>query len=109
MQDGKAAHRDADDMRLRDVEPVEHRPDIVARPFLRILPPILGNIGGRIAARVERDAAIAPREIAQLGLIAAIIPGKLMDEDDRVAGPDLFVIEADAVIGGEVGHRSSYI
>src|SRR4029077_11615981 len=35
MQDGKAADRDPDHMRLLDLEPVEHRADVVPRPLLR--------------------------------------------------------------------------
>src|SRR5690242_12996016 len=27
-----------------------------------------------------------------------------MDENDRIAGPSLLVIQADAIVGGEVGH-----
>src|SRR5579862_524086 len=107
MQHGKAAHRDADDVRLRNVESVEHGADVVARPLLRILIPVLRHVGGRIAARVERDAAVAPREIAQLRLVAADVAGEFVDEDDRVAGAGFLVIEADAVVGGEVGHYSA--
>ena len=40
---------------------------------------------------------------------ASVIPGKLVHENNRVAGSGLFVVEADAVIGGEVGHRGSYM
>src|SRR5205823_13044056 len=68
MQDGKPAHRNANDMRLRETQAVEHVADVVARPLLRIARPILRHIGGRVAARVEGDAAIAPREKAELCL-----------------------------------------
>jgi hypothetical protein len=42
-----------------------------------------------------------------LRLIAAVIVGEFVDEDDRVAGPGLLIIKAHAVIGGEVGHRAA--
>src|SRR5256885_5503342 len=63
--------------------------------------------GGQITARVGGDAAVAAREKAQLRLVAAIVAGEFMHEDDRVAGAGLLVIEADAVIGGDMGHRNS--
>ena len=100
MQCREPAHRDADDMRLCDAEPVEHVADVVARPLLRVSPPILRHVGRRIAARVERDNAVAPREKPQLRLVAAVIAGEFVHEHDRVAGPGLFVIEPDAVVGG---------
>src|SRR5439155_14013574 len=107
MQDGKPAHRDADDMRFREPQPVEHVTDIVARPFLRIARPVLGHVRGRIAARVEGDAAVAAREKAQLRLVTAAVAGEFMHEHNRVAGAGLLVIEADAVIAGHMGHRNS--
>ena len=36
MQRREAAHRDADDVRLGDLEPVEHVADVVARALLRV-------------------------------------------------------------------------
>src|ERR1051325_11481558 len=50
MQDGNPAHRNADDMRLRKPQPVEHVADIVAGALLRITLPILWYVGGRVTA-----------------------------------------------------------
>ena len=46
MQRGKAAHRQADDMRLVDLERVEHGADVVARPLLRIALAVFGTSDG---------------------------------------------------------------
>src|SRR5204862_2414685 len=74
---------------------------------LRIALPIFRHVRGRVTAGIEGDAAIAAREEAQLRLIAAIIAGKFVHENDRVAGPRLLVIEAHAIVGGHMGHRKS--
>jgi hypothetical protein len=87
----------------------EHVANIVARPLLRIAFPIFRYVRGWIAARVEGDAAIAAREIAHLRLVTAIIAGEFVHEHDRVADAGLFVVEADAVISNNVGHRDSWI
>src|SRR5207302_8685428 len=73
----------------------------------RVARPVLGDIRGRITARIEGDAAVTTREKAQLRLVAAIVAGEFMHEDDRVAGAGLLVIEADAVVAGHIGHRNS--
>jgi len=44
-----------------------------------------------------------------LRLKAAVIIGELVDEDDRSTRPGLLVIEADAVIGGDVWHRGAFV
>ena len=108
MERGKAAHRDADDMRLGNAEPVEHGADVVAGAILRIALRVLRHIRGRITAGVVGDAAVTAREIADLRLEAATVVGKLVDKDNRGARPGFLVIEPDAVIGGDVWHcRSS--
>ncbi len=105
MQGRKPAHRDADDMRLVDLERVEHGADVVPGAVLRIARRVLRHVRGRIAARVVGDAAIAPPEIAHLAFVAAIVVGEFVDEDDRRPRPGLLVIEAHAVIGRQVWHR----
>src|SRR5579885_1748863 len=105
MQHGKPAHRYADNVRLRDVERVQHCPDIVARPLLRVLLPVFWHIRRRIAACVVGDAAVPPREEAELRLVASVIAGELVDKQDRIPGPCLLVIEPDPVVCGEVRHR----
>ena len=96
-----------DALRQRIGQRIEHPPDVVAGARLRVFLASVGHVGRRIAARVEGDAAIAPREEPQLGLVAAVVAGKFVHEDDRVAGAGLLVIKADAVIGGDVGHRDT--
>ena len=107
MQGRKPAHRDADDVRLADRQRVEHGADVVAGAVLRIARGVFGHIGRRVAARIVGDAAVAPPEIPHLRLVAAVIVGEFVDEHDRRAGAGLLVIEADAVIGGQVWHRRS--
>ncbi len=107
MQGGEPAHRDADDMRLVDLERVEHGADVVPGAVLRIARRVFRHVRGRVAAGVVGDAAIAPPEIAQLAFVAAIVVGEFVNEDDRRPRPGLLVIEAHAVIGGQVWHRLS--
>ena len=87
MQCRETAHRNANDMRLGDREPVEHGADIVAGAVLRIAAGILGHIGGWIAAGIVRDAAIAPRKVADLRFEAAVIVGKLWTKTIGVPDP----------------------
>src|SRR5581483_6986675 len=107
VQRRKSAHRDADDMRLVDPEPVEHGADIVAGARLGVLRDVLGNVGGRVAARVVGDASVASAEVADLRLVTAMVAGKLVDEDDRHPLAGLLVVELHAVVGGDVRHWRS--
>src|SRR5215472_8758045 len=70
---------------------------------------ILRYVGGRVASCIERYAAIAPREVTDLRLEAAVIVGKLVDENNWGTRPGLFVIEADAVIGGDMRHCGAFV
>src|SRR6516165_9030200 len=108
MQCCKTAHRYADDVRLGDRETVEHGADVVAGALLRIAGGIFWYIRGRVAAGIVCNAAIAPREVADLRLKATVIVGKLVDKHNRSARPGLFVVETDAVIGGDVWHRAAF-
>ena len=67
MHRGESAHRQADDMGRVDLEPIEHRANVVAGTRLRIPLDVLRYVGGRKAARVVGDAAIALAEVAKLG------------------------------------------
>ena len=104
MQGREPAHRQADDVRLVDLQAVEHAADVVAGARLGIAGRVLRHLGGRPASRIEGDATVAPREIAHLRLPAAIVACELVHEDDRRAAAGLLVIELDAVVGGKVGH-----
>src|SRR4051794_32174519 len=107
MQGGKAAHRKTDDVRLVDLERIEHRADIVARPILRIFFAVLRHVGGRIAARVDGDAAIVARKVTHLLLPGTIVSRKLMDEDDRDPSSGLLVVKLHAIVGCQMRHVMS--
>src|SRR5262249_59233644 len=81
VQGREAAHGEAADMGLLDLEPVEYTPDVLGRTLLRVRLDVVGHVRGRIAARVERDRAVAAREEARLQMPAAVIAGELVDED----------------------------
>src|SRR6185295_1886812 len=98
----------ADHVSLVDPERIEHGTDIVARARLRISLEVLRHVGRRIAARVVGDAAVASREVTQLGLPAAVVAAELMNEHDRRAGAGLLVVKLDAVVGSELGHVAFY-
>ena len=106
MQRGEAAHRQADDVRLVDLERVEHRADVVACALLRIALAVLGHVGWRIAARVIGDAAIALAEIPHLQFVRAPVAGEFVDEDDRDAAADFLVKQLNPVVGCQVRHRA---
>ena len=91
-------------MRLVDLKRVEHGADVVARAFLRIALAVFGHVGGRIAARVIGDAAVALAEIAHLCLIGAQVGGEFVHQDDRNSAADLFVIKLDPVVGCQMRH-----
>ena len=85
LQGGKAAHRNPDNMGLLDLEALHDVANVVAGALLRVAVKILRHIRRRITARIERDAAIAAPEKPHFCLVAAIVVGKFMNEDDRVA------------------------
>src|SRR5690606_24597703 len=62
------------------------------------------HVRGRVTACVEGNAAIAPREKAQLRLPAARVAGKFVHEDEGEALAGLLVVEAGAVAGSGKGH-----
>src|SRR5215475_4576785 len=104
MKRGKSAHRKPDNVRFVDLESIQHGPDVVSGALLRIALAILGDIGRRISARVERHAAIIFREMANLLLVGAIVAGKFMDKNDRDAFDGFFIVELDPVIGRQMWH-----
>src|SRR5438046_2703817 len=71
-----------------------------AKARVRVALELLRDVGGRIAARVIRDAAIAAREMAQLRLPAAMIARELVDEHDGCARAGFFIVEPHAVVRG---------
>ncbi len=104
MQRGKSAHGQANDVSLVDAEAIEHRANVVAGAGLGVAFDALRDVGGRKAACVIGDAAIALAEVTKLGFPRSAVAGELVHEHDRNAGPDLLIVELHAVVGGDVGH-----
>ncbi len=83
LQGRGRTHRDADDMRILETEPVEHRADIARGDVLRIRGDRRRYVGGRIAALAIGDTAprVLPRRDLQIEGAAGA--GELVDKDDR--------------------------
>src|SRR6266567_4380646 len=107
MQRRKTAHGQADHMRLVDLERIDDRLDVITCALLRVSFAVVRHVGGRIAAGIERDAAIAAAEIAHLRFPGPAVACEFVDEDDRDARSDLLVKELHAVVGGEMGHAGA--
>jgi hypothetical protein len=83
---------------------VEDAADILHRLTLRVRRGILRHVGGRIAASIEGNRAIAPAEESYLRRPAPRFAGELVNEDHRDPVPSLFVVEMD-VVDERSGHR----
>src|SRR5882762_7524419 len=83
-------------MRPGDAERVEQALDVVGGLLLRVRLGILGHVGRRIAAGVERQRTVAPREERRLQPPALRIAGELVDEHQRGALARLVVVELHA-------------
>src|SRR5712691_5172562 len=104
MQRGKSAHGQADDVSLADVEAIQHGANVVARAGLGVALDALRYVGGRKAAGVIGDAAIAAAEVTKLGFPRSAVACGFVHEHDRNAGPDLLIVELHSVVGGYMGH-----
>src|SRR6266403_6181217 len=96
MQRGQTAHREPADVRPGDAERVEQALDVVGGLLLRVRFWILGHVGRRIAAGVERERTVAPREERRLQPPALRIAGELVDEHQRGALARLVIVELHA-------------
>ena len=105
MKGGKSAHRQADDMRLVDLERIEHRTDVIPRALLRVALALLRHIGGWIAARIEGHATVILRKMTNLLFIRAVVAGKFMNKNDWDAFSGFFVIELDSIVCPEMWHE----
>ena len=105
VQRGEPAHRQSDNMRLVDLQMIQHRPDVVRRSCLRILRHILGHIGWWIATRIVGNGTITLAEMPHLRLPASIIAGVFVHEDNWPARAGFFVVKAHSVISHCVRHR----
>jgi hypothetical protein len=104
LQGGVAAHRQADDVRLVDLEMIEHRDRVVAEIFIAVDVRGSRHVRRRIAARGIDDAAMLAREMPHLRLPAAVVAGEFVHEQNRRAAAGFLVIEAHAVFRQGMGH-----
>ena len=88
-----------------DVEAVHDRPDIVPRAVLRVHRRILWHVRRQETARRIGDAAVASGKVPDLRLPAPPVACELVDKHDRQTFARLFVVEFDAIIGGDPWHR----
>jgi hypothetical protein len=84
-------------VRLVYLQIVEDAANILHRLTLRVRRRLLRHVGGRIAASIEGNRAIAPAEEPYLRRPAPRFAGELVNEDHRDAVPSLFVVEMDGV------------
>src|SRR5262245_18177512 len=94
MQCREGSHAEPDDVSLVDSKMFEHRRDVVGRTVLSVRRIILGHVGGGIAARVEGDASILPREPSDLAFPFAVVGAELVHEHDRIAGSGFLEVES---------------
>jgi erythrin-vacuolar iron transport family protein len=64
------------------------------------------DIGGWPPSRRVRDAAIPPREVANLGLPAQVMAAELVQKEDRISLAGLFVVELHIIISCDQRHFS---
>src|SRR5262249_61989134 len=102
MKRGKSAHREADNVGFVDLQRIEYRADIVTRALLRIFFLILRHIRRRIATRIEGDAAIMLRKMADLLLPGANVASKFMNEYDRYAFARILLIEFHSIVSRSI-------
>ena len=106
MRRREGALRQADDMRLGDLEVVEHVPGVVDGVLLAVHRGALRHVGAGIAAERVGDAAVAAREEAHLRLPAPPVAAVFVDEQDRRAAAGFLVIELHAVGCRRMRHGS---
>ena len=107
MQDG-IAPIDSPTRCLRYPEMAHQPDDIVSGLLLGVGVDGLRHIRGRIATGIVGNHLIASGKIAYLRFPAAIVPGKFMAEQQRVAAARDFIIELDAIDGCH-GHEALLI
>jgi len=107
VQRGEAAHRQADHVRLADLEAVEHSDRVGDRPLLGVRLRVGGHVRRGVAAGRVGDAAIGRREEPHLRLPAPVVAGELVDEQERLALAGLLGVQLHAVVGHDRWHRVS--
>src|SRR5215467_3292981 len=93
MQRRETSHREPNDMRAVNAEMIQQRADVVGGAVLRIGCRTWWHVGRLVTSRVERDATVALAEMAHLWLPAAVIPGELVHEDQRLSGTCFLIVQ----------------
>ncbi|KSV84153.1 hypothetical protein N184_12735 [Sinorhizobium sp. GL28] len=75
----------------------EYGGDIFHGDLLAVLFNVFGDIGGRIATRIEGDAPVAAGEPAHLELPIAMVTGELMNENNGFTSTRRFGVKVDSV------------
>ena len=104
---GKATHRQADDVRFGDFQVVKNVLGVIDGAALAVFFQVVRYLRWRITARAERDAAIAPAEVANLRFPGAMVAGKLVDEDDGDTAPRFLEVQLYAIGCSHVRHGVS--
>ncbi len=91
-------------MRFCDSEMIEHRERIRIEMPVGVNVGRRRHVGGRIAARRIRDAAVAAREVTHLRLPIGVVGREFMQEDDRRSQARLFEMQTDMILGHGIGH-----
>src|SRR5262245_8399540 len=100
------AHRTAAEMSLSDAKVAKEPVKILDEDPLRIRCSTLGNARRRIPAMVVGDHAVAPTEVAHLGLPRSEVPTELVTPDQRSPAPGLLVVDIDVVVDLCDGHHA---
>src|SRR5215207_8308523 len=109
MRRGEGALRQADDVRLVDLEVIEHVPGVVDRMLLAVHRFDGRDVGAGIAAEGIGDAAVAAREEPHLRLPATPVAAVFMDKQDRRALAGLFIVELHTVGRRRMRHGSPHL
>src|SRR4029077_8924195 len=96
-----AAHREAADVGLGNLQVIEDSQDVVGGAILRVGGGRVGHVGGRIAPRVVGDGAVASGEEAHLQVPALVVARDLVNEDQGGALARLLVEQLDPADVGE--------
>src|SRR4030095_1232512 len=67
-------HREAADVRLRNLQGVEHAPDVLSGALLRVRLHVVGDVRRRVAPRIECDRPIASGEETALEIPTSVVP-----------------------------------
>ena len=98
------AHRQSDEMRLGNLQMIEHRDRVGVEMLVGVAVGRRRHVRGRIAARGIGDAAMAAREVAHLRLPIGVVGREFVHEENGRSAAHLFEIEADIVARDGMRH-----